>query len=149
MEVVKYHFEKELKEAFAALNLKWIDEMFYVEEEDKKVLATIDQAVMEGSKIYFTLNDGKPVACLMLVKVNDSTYELAKFASAMPKAGSLCLEYALNDAKSFAKRLFIATNTKCEAAIHLYKKYGFTEYKTDNTYGFSAYRVNICFEKYL
>lgn len=152
MKVVKYNFEKNLRDAFIQMNLKWINEMFKVEEEDKRVLASIDDSVNNGTRLYFTLSDcGEPLSCLMLAKVDDDTYELCKFASTSKEkgAGNLCLSFALDDAKKFAKRIFIATNTKCEAAIHLYEKYGFTVFNSKNTYGFSSNRVNVCYEKIL
>lgn len=151
MKVVVYNFENNLKEAFIQMNLKWISEMFKVEEEDKRVLSTIDDSIKNGAKIYFTIENNIPVSCLMLYKIDNDTYELCKFASTkeVKGAGGMVLDYALKDAESFAKRIFIATNTKCEAAIHLYEKYGFKVFNSNNTYGFSSDRVNICYEKYL
>lgn len=72
----------------------------------------------------------------MLAKVDNDTYELCKFASTSKEkgAGILCLSFALDDALKFAKRIFIATNTKCEAAMHLYQKYGFTIINFENTF---------------
>ena len=150
MKVVKYNFEKNLHDAFIEMNLKWIREMFKVEYEDEKVLTNIDDSVKNGTRLYFTLSDNnEPISCLMLAKIDDDTYELCKFASKQKGAGNLCIKYALDDAKSFCKRIFIATNTRCEAAIHLYEKYGFKVFKANDTYGFSSDRVNICYEKKL
>lgn len=152
MKVVRYNFESNLHDAFIQMNLKWINEMFKVEQEDERVLTSIDDGVRNGNIIYFSLSDdNEPLSCLMLVKIDNDNYELCKFASNFKQKGSgnLLINYVLEDAKGFCKRIFIATNTKCIAAIHLYEKYGFTVYNSKNTYGFSSDRVNICYEKIL
>lgn len=85
----------------------------------------------------------------MLCIIDDENYELCKYASIgeVKETGNLVLENALNDAKGFAKRIFIATNTKCKATVHLYEKFGFKLFKSDEKFGF--YRVNLLYEKYL
>ena len=150
MEIIKYNYEENLKEAFIELNKAWIERDFILEDEDIRVLSTIDDSIKNGSIIYFAIYNNIPISTLMLINLGNNTYELAKFATKEGYenigAGSSVLKYSLNDAKKFAKRIIIATNQKCLSAIHLYKKYGFIESKSVNTYGFSSNRVDICFE---
>lgn len=150
MNVIKYNYEPYLKEAFIEMNEYWIKKDYVLEEEDKRVLSTIDDSVRNGAIIYFAIHDNIPISTLCLTPLGNDTYELVKFATKEGYynlgAGRLVLEYALNDAKKFAKRIIIATNKKCLSAIHLYEKFGFKEFNSNNTYGFSSDRVDICFE---
>lgn len=150
MKVIKYNFEPNLKKAFIDMNVSWIKKDYVLEAEDIRVLNEIDEDVKKGAIIYFTIEDEKPIATLCLTPLEDDTYELIKFAaedtSKNKGAGGLVLKYALEDAKNFAKRIIIATNKKCVEAIHLYKKYGFVEYASNTTYGFSKSRVDVCYE---
>lgn len=148
MEVIKYNYEKYLKEAFIEMNKSWIERLFKIEDEDIRVFSKIDDYVNDGGNIYFTVDDNIPIACIMVLPIFSDTCEIVKFAVrdgyANKGAGSLCLGYAIEEIKKKYKRTIIATNTKCVEAIHLYEKYGFKEYQTDNTYGFD--RVDICYE---
>lgn len=150
MKVIKYNFETNLKKAFIDMNVSWIKKDYVLEAEDIRVLNEIDEDVKKGAIIYFTIEDEKPIATLCLTPLEDDTYELIKFAAEDTNknkgAGGLVLKYALEDAKNFAKRIIIATNKKCAEAIHLYKKYGFVEYISNTTYGFSKSRVDVCYE---
>lgn len=150
MEIITYNFEESLKEAFIEMNKAWIIRDYILEEEDIRVLSNIDNAIRNGSKIYFALYKGIPISTLMLINLGNNIYELAKYATKEGYenlgAGSSVLKYALNDAKEFANKIIIATNKKCLSAIHLYKKYGFVELKQIKSFGFSSSRVDICFE---
>ena len=150
MEIIKYNYEAKLKEAFIEMNKAWIIRDYILEDEDIRVLSNIDNEIKNGSIIYFAIYDNKPISTLMLINLGNGVYELAKFATKEGYenigAGSKVLNYAINEAKKFAKRIIIATNKKCLSAIHLYKKYGFMESKTINSFGFSSSRVDICFE---
>ncbi len=149
MEIKVYNFEPELKNAFIEMNEFWIKRDYVLEEEDKRILSEIDNEVKKGAKIYFAIYNNIPISTLCLTKIKDGEYELIKFATRDGYynigAGRKVLEYALNDAKTFAKKIIIATNKKCSSAIHLYEEYGFKEFDSDKTYGFSTDRVDICF----
>jgi N-acetylglutamate synthase-like GNAT family acetyltransferase len=55
------------------------------------------------------------------------------------------LQHVLNEARSLGiKKLFLLTNSKCEAAIHLYNKNGFVHDKTImQDYGQDYARCNV------
>ena len=148
MEIVKYNYEPNLRDAFIEMNKSWIERLFKIEDEDLRVFSKIDDFVSDGASIYFTILNKLPIACIMVVPLNSDTCEIVKFAVkdgyANKGAGSLCLSHAIGEIKNKYKRAIIATNTKCVEAIHLYLKYGFKEYKTKNTYGFN--RVDVCYE---
>ena len=47
------------------------------------------------------------------------------------KVGEILLQHVLNEAQAIGiQKLFLLTNSKCEAAIHLYEKNGFVHDKT-------------------
>ena len=148
MEIIKYNYESYLKNAFIEMNKGWIERLFKLEEEDLRVFSKIDDYIKDGGNIYFTLDNNLPIACIMVLPLDNDTCEIVKFAVkdgyANRGAGSFVLRYAMDEIRKKYKRAIIATNTKCKEAIHLYLKYGFKEYKTDNTYGFN--RVDICYE---
>ena len=148
MEVIKYNYETYLKEAFIEMNKSWIERLFKIEDEDIRVFSKIDDYIKAGGNIYFTIKDDFPIACIMVLPIEEDTCEIVKFAVrdgySNMGAGSLCLKYSIEEIKKKYKRTIIATNTKCVEAIHLYEKYGFKEYKTNNNYGFD--RVDICYE---
>ena len=148
MEVIKYNYEINLKDAFIEMNKSWIERLFKIEEEDLRVFSKIDDYVKNGANIYFTVLNKLPIACIMVVPLGKDLCEIVKFAVkdgyANKGAGSLCLKYALEEIKEKYKRVIIATNTKCKEAIHLYEKYGFKVYDTKDNYGFN--RVDICYE---
>ena len=149
MKIIKYNYEKELKEAFIEMNKAWIIRDYVLEEEDKRVLSSIDEEIKRGSIIYFVIYDNIPISTLMLINLGCNNYELAKFATRDGYynlgAGNLLMKHVLQEAKYIAKKI-IATNKKCLSAIHLYEKYGFKEMNITNTYGFSSSRVDICYE---
>lgn len=150
MEIIKYNYEKYLKDAFIEMNKAWIIKDFKLEDEDMRVLSSVDTLVKNGASIYFTLLDGIPVSTVMLINLGAGEYELAKFATKEGYfnlgAGKFLLEYVLNEARNFSKRIIIATNKRCKAAIHLYEKYGFKEINDLISFGFSSDRVDICYE---
>ena len=67
-----------------------------------------------------------------LLKNGEQEYELAKMAVAEKfqglKIGNLMLEFGIRKAKELnAKKIILYSNTKLKPALHLYRKYGFTE----------------------
>ena len=150
MKVVPY--SPKYKEIFVQMNLKWIAEMFVVEDEDEKILNNVDDLIAKGGEIFFTLDDDEKVlACCMLEPHENGDWEIAKFASTgkVKGAGSLCLQACMKFAKQKGiEKLLIVSNKKCEAAIHLYRKFDFTEIPVDKE-KFPFERGDIAFEKYL
>lgn len=62
-------------------------------------------------------------------------------------AGSACLKACIDYAKEkYVEKIVIVTNTKCEHAIHLYRKFGFIDVPVDKE-KFPFERANIAFEQ--
>ncbi|GJM36287.1 MAG: MarR family transcriptional regulator [Saprospiraceae bacterium] len=119
------------RDDFRRLNEDWITRYFKMEEADHKALGDPDNYIInKGGYIFIALYREKPVGACAMIKMSDSTYELAKMAvdpEAQGKGiGGLLAQAIINKAKNLgANRLFLESNTKMEAAIHLYYKLGF------------------------
>ncbi len=150
MKVVPY--DKKYKKDFIEMNKQWITEMFVLEEEDLAVLNNIDQALDEGGQIFFAIDDDENVlACCMIAPLSNGEWEIEKFCArgmyTGTGAGTACLKACMDYAKEKqVEKIVIVTNTKCEQAVHLYRKFGFTEVPVDKE-KFPYERGNIAFEK--
>lgn len=149
MKIVPY--EKKYKEDFIEMNKQWISNMFVIEEEDLLVLNNIECAIEAGGQIFFAVEDEEVLACCMIAPLPNGEWEIEKFcAKGMytgTGAGSACLKACIDYAREKGvEKIVIVTNTKCEQAIHLYKKFGFIEVPVDKE-KFPFKRANIAFEQ--
>jgi N-acetylglutamate synthase-like GNAT family acetyltransferase len=144
-------YTENYKEAIKILNYEWLEKYFEIEPNDIVQLSNPQVEILDkGGKIYFALHDDDVVGTVSLLKVSDEEYELAKMAVTekykSAGIGKLLMEHCIAEAKKLnAKKLTLVSNTKLEAAIHLYRKYGFVEIQlpTDMHYK----RGNIMMEK--
>lgn len=126
--------------------------MFVMEKTDIEILGNFEELLAQGGEIFFTLGDNDEVlACCMIQPLPNGEWEIAKFASngKVKGAGTLCLQACIDYAKKIGlDKVLVVTNTKCAAAVHLYRKFGFTEIPVDRE-RFPFDRANIAFEKFL
>lgn len=148
MEIIEY--QKEYKKEFIQFNTDWIVGNFgSLEEEDVYTFHHIEESLAHGAMIYFALENGKVLAtCMAKPEDENGKWELCKLGSnqSLPHkgAGSAVFEAAMNWAIHHgAKKLFILSNSKLKAALHIYDKYGFHEIKMDN---YAYARGDIAFE---
>ncbi len=125
-------YQPELAPLFKEINEEWIREMFALEEKDRKVLSDPQTHILkDGGVILFVKAETLGiVGAGALQKTAPSEYELTKmgvFKKARGlKAGDFLLQALIARAHEFkAENLYLLTNKKCEAAIHLYEKHGF------------------------
>ena len=130
VEIVKY--TPELAKYFYTINAQWVKDMFVMEEIDEKILSNPQEHIIDkGGQIWFALHEELGVIGTCAVKnFGDNWYELTKMGvlakSRGLKAGEILLKQVLIDCKEMdINTLFLLTNSKCEAAIHLYEKNGF------------------------
>lgn len=76
------------------------------------------------------------MACCMIAPREDGDWEIMKFAAkgmyTGTGAGSACLQACIGYAKEKrVKKILIVSNRKCAQAVHLYRKFGFTEIPVD------------------
>jgi len=124
-------FQDEFADDFKRLNLEWIEKYFVVEEMDKKHLDHPRENIIEaGGEIYSVLEDGIVKGVCALVFHEEGVYELAKMAvdkeSRGKGYGNLLMEAVIKGARDKnAEKIIIVSNSQLDAAINLYKKYGF------------------------
>lgn len=145
-------YEPEWKDFIKTLNVEWLEKYFYVEPYDVIQLSNPQTEIIDkGGFIYYARWNNEIVGTASLPKHDNEVYELGKMAVS-PAAqghfiGNALIEHCFNMAKQKGiKKLILYSNTRLEAAIHLYKKYGFEEiYLEEGRYQ----RSNIKMEKNL
>ncbi|WP_066834584.1 GNAT family N-acetyltransferase [Rufibacter ruber] len=119
--------------AFKALNQAWIERYFEMEELDHESLGDPDGYIIaRGGHIFMADYQGELVGTCALLKVDHTTYELAKMAVTDKvqglKIGRRLGEAAIRTACGLgARTLFLLSNRKLETALHLYRNLGFQE----------------------
>lgn len=126
-------YEDKYQTAFKALNEEWITTYFEMEDADYKALDHPKEYIInKGGKIFIALYKGEPLGACSLIKINGTTYELAKMAVS-PKAqgrhiGLLLGQAVIKAAKELkATKICLDSNTKLKPAIKLYEKLGFRQ----------------------
>jgi len=152
MKVIPY--DPKYKEDFIEMNRAWISEMFVIEEEDIRELENIEPYIDNGGQIFFALDENDAVmACCMIAPREDGDWEIMKFAAkgmyTGTGAGSACLKACIDYARERQiPKIIIVSNRKCVQAVHLYRKFGFTEIPVDKE-RFPFERADIAFEQML
>lgn len=148
MEVIEY--QQKYKKDFIQFNTDWIKDNFgSLEEEDIDTFNHIEESLAEGAMIYFALEEGNVLAtCMAKPFDKNGTWELCKLGSnkhlSHKGAGSAVFHATMDWAiQHGANRLFILSNSKLKAALHIYEKYGFREIKLDD---YEYVRGDIAFE---
>lgn len=120
-------------QAFHDINAQWIEAMFALEATDRAVLKNPQELIIDkGGDILFVEAQGLGIvgACALMPAKHAGAYELTKMgvleSARGLKAGEFLLAAVLDRAREMGiEILFLLTNKKCEAAIHLYEKLGF------------------------
>lgn len=125
-------FSDELAHHFHDINAEWISEMFALEETDKEVLRNPRARIIEpGGAILFVEAEGRGiVGTCALQHTGAGAFELTKMGVRADarglKAGEFLLDAMIRRAAELgADPLYLLSNAKCAAAIHLYEKAGF------------------------
>lgn len=140
VKIVDYN-DKLHHKAFKELNERWIRDLFVVEDADLyEVDHPVENIINKGGYIFMAELDGEPVGSFAMMKSENLKYdyELVKFAvdpSAQGhRIGSRLIEHCIDKARQLgARHLFLESNRKCAAAVHLYTKYGFHEIPIEHT----------------
>jgi GNAT superfamily N-acetyltransferase len=122
----------DLAGAFSAINREWIEAMFAIEPADVEVLDDPEgQIIAHGGDILFVSAPGLGVVGAgALKRGGDGAVELTKMgvlesARGLKAGEALLAALIARGAAMGANPLYLLTNRKCEAAIHLYEKLGF------------------------
>jgi len=129
-------FTDDLAPAFRDITAEWITAMFALEANDRAILDHPRASIIEsGGIVRFVAAEGLGVVgTCALIRVADGVYELTKMGVSETargrKAGEFLLAHVVAEALAMAaagtmSRLYLLTNHRCAAAIHLYEKAGF------------------------
>lgn len=125
-------FDDSLARDFHDINAQWISAMFALEATDIDVLENPRARIIEpGGTILFVEAPGLGVVgTCALQKTGATSFELTKMgvreSARGLKAGEFLLAAMIARARAMgADPLYLLTNRKCAAAIHLYEKLGF------------------------
>ena len=125
-------FDDSLAVHFHDINAQWIEAMFHLEDTDRQVLENPRARIIDaGGDILFVEAQGLGiVGTCALQKTGATSYELTKMgvreSARGMKAGEFLLAAVIDRAMALgADPLYLLTNTRCAAAIHLYEKHGF------------------------
>lgn len=144
-------YRPDLAGAFETINTEWISSMFVLEQIDKDMLGDPQTYIVnEGGKIWFAEHQTQGiVGTCALLRHAPGVYELTKMgvlASARGLGiGETLLSHVVEQSRETGfDCLFLLTNKKCEAAIHLYLKYGFRhDQEIMATYGAEYTRCDV------
>jgi ribosomal protein S18 acetylase RimI-like enzyme len=129
-------FSDDLADAFARINGEWIEAMYSLEATDRDVLGNPRARIIDaGGDILFVRAAGLGIvgACALMPS-GDGAFELTKMgvlaAARGRKAGEFLLAGVIDRARAMhaedrLRTLYLLTNSKSAAAIHLYEKLGF------------------------
>lgn len=131
-ELVLREWDPSLARQFHDINVEWIEAMFALEDADRIVLENPQKKIVDpGGAVLFVEAPGLGIVGTCALKPDGTGgFELTKMgvreAARGLKAGEFLLERAIARAAQLgAKELYLLTNRKCAAAIHLYEKLGF------------------------
>ena len=126
-------FDDSLTDEFRQMNLTWVQKYFEVEPADEVVLSDPRKNIIDKGGYIFFGKRGADITCTFaLLKITDSEFELSKMAVKEAflgqNMGNEMLTFCLDQAKKLGiKKLVLYSNTKLGPAIHLYRKFGFSE----------------------
>jgi len=127
-----HEFSDALAHHFHDINAEWINAMFKLEATDREVLENPRAKIVDaGGVILFVAARGLGiVGTCALQKTGEHSYELTKMGVRETarglKAGEFLLAAVIERAMALkAAPLYLLSNHKCAAGIHLYEKLGF------------------------
>ena len=129
VEILSY--KKDYKDIFRDLNYEWLNKYFEVEPEDEKILNDPEKEIIKkGGQIFFARINGEIVGTCAAIKIDKTTYELAKMAVTEKAKGKqagkkLALAVIGFSWSKKAKYITLETSSKLAAAVNLYKSLGF------------------------
>lgn len=126
-------FDEKYASDFRRLNRAWLEKYFYVEPIDEAQLDDpVKYFIEKGHLIYFARIGDEIAGTFAFIRHQDGTLEFSKMAvdekHQGKKIGNKLMEFCLEKAKELGSpRIILYSNTILAPAIHLYRKFGFTE----------------------
>jgi DNA-binding MarR family transcriptional regulator/N-acetylglutamate synthase-like GNAT family acetyltransferase len=136
---------------FLRINAEWIEAMFTMEPADREVLENPREAIIDrgGAVLFVEAGELGSVGTCALNRTGPGAFELTKMAvlerARGRRAGGFLLAAAIERARALrARSLYLLTNRRCAAAIHLYERAGFVhDPEIMRTYGARYERADV------
>ena len=148
-EVTIVPWEERYAADFVRLSVEWLEEYVRVEEADLAILHHPHEAVLDnGGMIFFAKRGERVVGTVSMIRVGDR-FELAKLGVTGSCRGERIGDRLMTRAIAYAREngareVYLFTNHKLQAAIHLYHKYGFVDVPLeDNEYEESDMKMRL------
>lgn len=141
--------------AFRELNEAWITKYFRLEEKDREVLNDPENKILKKcGQIFMAFVDGEPVGCCGLLKMSDTTMEVAKMAVDERYRGQGIGRAVLGAVIDYARencmhRLYLETNHILTPALQLYHSMGFRPVPEDRVVKSPYKRADVFLELWL
>ncbi|MCL6261135.1 GNAT family N-acetyltransferase [Aquiflexum sp. TKW24L] len=126
-------YSPDLQPYFEKINKAWVQKYFSLEPFDIEQLLNPQEIILnKGGAIIFAKEGEEIIGTVGLSKSAEGIFEMIKMA-VIPQAqgrkvGQLLATSILDKAKTMgAKKVVLYSNTKLEAALNLYRKFGFKE----------------------
>lgn len=132
-------YTPEYKKYFQSLNFEWLKKYFKVEDLDKKILENPEKEIIkQGGSVLFARLEKEIVGTAAVLKVDASTYEIAKMAVTETaqgrQVGKKLTKHAISRAaEKGANKLILKTDNRLRAAINLYRSLGFNVTHSEST----------------
>lgn len=130
--LVIHDWRPDLADDFARINAEWIEAMFSLEANDRRILGDPEASIIApGGTILCVEAEGAGIiGTCALLRIEDGVFELTKMGVSTAARGRGAGEYLLAEVLARAaamdmRELYLLTSRKCAAAIHLYEKLGF------------------------
>ncbi|WP_018998138.1 bifunctional helix-turn-helix transcriptional regulator/GNAT family N-acetyltransferase [Hirschia maritima] len=125
-------FSGELAQDFYDITQEWVSDMFKLEKNDIEIIENPQKLIIDRGGIILFAKTPKlgVVGTCALIKIEEGVFELTKMgvrdSARGLKIGEKLLQATIARAREMKIRsMYLLTNKKCEAAIHLYEKNGF------------------------
>ncbi len=125
-------YDDSLAGDFHDINEQWISRMFTMEDNDRRILGDPRGTIVDrGGVVWFVEAAGLGiVGTCALIRIADGVFELTKMGVLESARGRKAGEFLLRNVIARAEAmgvgtLYLLTNRRCAAAIHLYEKAGF------------------------
>ncbi len=121
------------RQAFAALNIEWLQTWFFVEDVDYAMFADPEGTILNpGGVIVMAEVAGQVVGCGALIKRSDDIYELGKMAVSKPfqgkGIGAQLVGRLEDEARGIGlKTLYLVSSSKLPHAMPMYRKLGWVD----------------------
>src|SRR5690606_1521835 len=127
------YYQSNHQKDFERLNKNWLNKYFAIEPLDELLLSQPEEHILKnGGYILFVEHQGQLIGTVALIVVKQDVYELAKMVVDERfqglGAGKLLCSAAIEKATELhADKLILFTNSKLQAAINIYHKFGFKD----------------------